>query len=54
MLSVPPGLHGAALVAAQASGKRLNLWATGITWEGHAAKRQRLLVCQALESLSII
>jgi predicted HicB family RNase H-like nuclease len=28
MLRVPPEIHGAALVAAQASGKSLNQWAT--------------------------
>ncbi len=30
MLRVPPEVHGAALVAAQASGKSLNQWATEI------------------------
>jgi predicted HicB family RNase H-like nuclease len=36
MLRVPPEIHGAALVAAQASGKSLNQWATEVlqsaTW----------------------
>lgn len=30
MLRVPPEVHGAALVAAQASGKSLNQWATEV------------------------
>jgi predicted HicB family RNase H-like nuclease len=30
MLRVPPNVHGAALVAAQASGKSLNQWATEV------------------------
>lgn len=30
MLRVPPEIHGAALVAAQASGKSLNQWATEV------------------------
>lgn len=30
MLRVPPEVHGAALVAAQASGKNLNQWATEV------------------------
>ena len=30
MLRVPPDVHGAALVAAQASGKSLNQWATEV------------------------
>jgi predicted HicB family RNase H-like nuclease len=30
MLRVPPEVHGAALIAAQASGKSLNQWATEI------------------------
>lgn len=30
MLRVPPEIHGAALVAAQASGKSLNQWATDV------------------------
>jgi predicted HicB family RNase H-like nuclease len=30
MLRVPPEVHGAALVAAQAAGKSLNQWATEV------------------------
>lgn len=30
MLRVPPEVHGAALIAAQASGKSLNQWATEV------------------------
>ena len=30
MLRVPPEVHGAALIAAQASGKSLNQWATDV------------------------
>jgi predicted HicB family RNase H-like nuclease len=30
MLRVPPEIHGAALVAAQAAGKSLNQWATEV------------------------
>jgi predicted HicB family RNase H-like nuclease len=30
MLRVPPEVHGAALVAAQAAGKSLNQWATDL------------------------
>jgi predicted HicB family RNase H-like nuclease len=33
MLRVPPQLHGAALVAAQAAGKSLNQWATEVLEE---------------------
>ena len=33
MLRVPPEVHGAALVAAQAAGKSLNLWATEVLEE---------------------
>lgn len=33
MLRVPPEVHGAALVAAQASGKSLNQWATEVLEE---------------------
>ena len=33
LLRVPPEVHGAALVAAQASGKSLNQWATEILQE---------------------
>ena len=33
MLRVPPELHGAALVAAQAAGKSLNQWATEVIKE---------------------
>lgn len=33
MLRVPPELHGAALVAAQAAGKSLNQWATEVLEE---------------------
>jgi predicted HicB family RNase H-like nuclease len=33
LLRVPPELHGAALVAAQASGKSLNQWATEVLLE---------------------
>lgn len=33
MLRVPPEVHGAALVAAQASGKRLNQWASEVLAE---------------------
>ena len=36
MLRVPPEVHGAALVAAQASGKSLNQWATEVI--GQAAQ----------------
>jgi predicted HicB family RNase H-like nuclease len=30
MLRAPPDVHGAALIAAQASGKSLNQWATEV------------------------
>lgn len=33
LLRVPPEVHGAALVAAQAAGKSLNQWATGLLQE---------------------
>ena len=33
MLRVPPAVHGAALVAAQAAGKSLNQWATEVLEE---------------------
>jgi predicted HicB family RNase H-like nuclease len=33
MLRVPPEVHGAALVAAQAAGKSLNQWATEVLEE---------------------
>jgi predicted HicB family RNase H-like nuclease len=33
MLRVPPEVHGAALVAAQAAGKSLNQWATEVIQE---------------------
>ena len=33
MLRVPPAVHGAALVAAQAAGKSLNQWATEVIEE---------------------
>ena len=33
MLRVPPEIHGAALVAAQAAGKSLNQWATDVLKE---------------------
>ena len=33
MLRVPPQVHGAALVAAQAAGKSLNQWATEVLEE---------------------
>ncbi len=33
MLRVPPEIHGAALVAAQAAGKSLNQWATEVLGE---------------------
>jgi len=33
LLRVPPEIHGAALVAAQASGKSLNQWATEVLQE---------------------
>ncbi len=33
MLRVPPEVHGAALVAAEAAGKSLNQWATEILEE---------------------
>jgi predicted HicB family RNase H-like nuclease len=37
MLRVPPEIHGAALVAAQASGKSLNQWAAGVLGKASAA-----------------
>jgi predicted HicB family RNase H-like nuclease len=33
MLRVSPEIHGAALVASQASGKSLNQWASEVLWE---------------------
>lgn len=33
LLRVPPGVHGAALLAAQAAGKSLNQWATEVLEE---------------------
>lgn len=33
MLRVPPRLHGAALIAAEAAGKSLNQWATEVLEE---------------------
>jgi predicted HicB family RNase H-like nuclease len=33
MLRVPPEVHGAAIVAAQAAGKSLNQWATDVLEE---------------------
>ena len=37
MLRVPPEIHGAALVAAQAAGKSLNQWATEVLEEASHA-----------------
>ncbi|MGL4229869.1 MAG: type II toxin-antitoxin system HicB family antitoxin [Casimicrobium sp.] len=37
MLRVPPEVHGAALVAAQAAGKSLNQWATEVLHEASHA-----------------
>jgi predicted HicB family RNase H-like nuclease len=37
MLRVPPEVHGAALVAAQAAGKSLNQWATEVLEEAASA-----------------
>jgi predicted HicB family RNase H-like nuclease len=37
MLRVPPEIHGAALVAAQASGKSLNQWAADVLGKASAA-----------------